>query len=198
MAWAPDYITSAEAKAYLRITHSDDDVQIADAITAASRAIDLHCCRQFGVVAAPEERFYTAYWDRRRCRWLVDIDDVMSTSGFVVEADGDALTAYTLEPRNAAAKSRPWTTLVVDSDSAVVPTGAEYEMAVTGLWGWTAVPTAVKAACKLQTSRFHQRRTSPYGIAGSPETGGELRLLSKVDADVGVMLRPYAKWWAAA
>jgi len=65
-------------------------------------------------------------------------------------------------------------------------------------WGWSAVPVPVKEATYLQASRFHSRRDSPYGIAGSPDQGSELRLLSRVDPDVAVSLSDFVRWWAAA
>lgn len=199
MAWAPAYATPAELKAYTRIPSDDslDDVQVSLAIEAASRAIDVHTNRQFGSVSPAQERFYPARWDRRRCLWVVDTDDLMSTTNLAIEADGEAVTAYTLEPVNAAAKGRPWTGFVVDSDSAATPTASE-NVAVTGLWGWTAVPDAIKQACLLQANRFLSRRNSPYGVTGSPDMGSELRLLSRVDPDVAVILGPYVRWWGAA
>lgn len=201
MAWAPDYVTTAELRSFLRITDSDDDTELDLAIAAASRAIDTDTNRQFGVVAATEERFYTARWDRKRCRWVVDIDDLMSTSNFdaqVQDADGvdvGQINDYFLEPRNAAAQGQPWTQLVVKPDSTYKPTGLANEVAITALWGWTAVPDAVKQATLLQSSRLFARRTSPYGVAGSPDAGSEMRLLAKVDPDVSVALRPYRRWW---
>lgn len=203
MAWAPDYATTAEAKAFKRIGDTVDDAQIALAITASSRAIDKHTGRQFG--SANAERFYTARYDRRRCRWVVDIDDLMTSAGLdvqVQDADGNDLGAidqYTLEPRNAAANGEPWTLLVVGASSTYAPTGRPDEVAITATpWGWTAVPTPVKEACLLQQSRILSRRESPYGIAGSPDQGSELRLLAKLDPDVAVILGPYIRWWAAA
>lgn len=197
MAWAPDYITLSEMKAFLRDGETIDDVQIGVAITAASRAIDRHTNRQFGVVAAAEERLYTGRYDRRRCRWVVEVDDFQSTTNLAVEVDGETGATYTKEPVNAAVKGRPWTTLAFDSDSPVVPTGAEHEVAVTALWGWTAVPVPVKQATYLQASRFLNRRDSPYGIAGSPDVGSEMRLLARLDPDVSVSLGPFIRWWAA-
>ncbi len=204
MAWQPDYITLAELKAYLRISDALDDAELAVHITAASRAIDQDTNRQFGVVSSAEERFYTGMWDRERCRWVVPIDDLMSTTGFdaqVQDSDGvdlGAINDYFLEPRNAAAKGRPWEQLVVKPDSTYKPTGQTDEVAITALWGWTAVPVPVKEAARLQASRFHSRRDSPYGVAGSPDTGSEMRLLSRVDPDVSVSLRSYRRWWAGA
>lgn len=194
MAWEPDYITAAQLAAYQRIGDSVDDVELAVAATAASRAIDNHTNRQFGLVAAPEERRYTARYDYERCRWVLDIDDLMTTVGLVVTVSGTAVTAYTLEPRNAAAEARPWTRLVFGLGAEAVPTASdEYEVTGTARWGWTTVPVPVTQAARLQGSRFASRRDSPYGVAGSPEQGSELRLLARVDADVGVSLRSYVR-----
>lgn len=49
------------------------------------------------------------------------------------------------------------------------------------------VPDAIKQACLIQASRIFSRKSSPYGIAGSPETG-ELRLLNSLDVDVQQLL----------
>jgi hypothetical protein len=198
MAWASDYITSAELKAFKHISDTDDDAQVAVAVTAASRSIDAHTNRQFGVVAAAEQRFYTAVWDRRRWRWVVEVDDFMSTTNMVVSVDAGTITAFTKEPVNNAAKGRPWEQLVVDIDSTVVPTTERGGVSVTAIWGWSAVPTAVKQATYLQASRFLARRDSPFGVAGSLADGGsELRLLARVDPDVAVSLTPYVRRWAA-
>lgn len=204
MAWAPDYVTSAELKSYVKISDAVDDAEIGFAITAASRAVDQHTGRQFGVVAAAQERFYTACWNRRRGRWVVEFDDLMSVTGFAVMlenaqgVDVAAITDYVLEPQNAALIGEPWTQLVVRPTSTTKPTGLEGEMAITGLWGWSAVPTAVKQATLLQASRIFTRRLSPYGIAGSPDQGSELRLLARLDPDVAVTLAKYVRWWGAA
>lgn len=193
MAWAPDYVTLAEQKNFMRIVDAVDDVEIGIAITAASRAIDDHCNRQFGKVAAPEQRLYTAWPDYDRGRWVVDIDDLQTVVGLVVGVTAVAgVVSYDLEPINAVLEGMAWTRLSVRSDSAVQPTGAEHEMAITAPWGWTT-PVPVKQATYLQSSRFHSRRDSPYGIAGSPDQGSEMRLLSRVDPDVGVSLRAYRR-----
>lgn len=198
MTWQPDYASAAELKAYEHIDPSDsvDDAQIALAITAASRAIDRATNRQFGIVAAPEARFYTARWDRGRCRYVVDIDDLMTEVGLEVESNGTAVTGYALKPVNATALGKPWTQMVIDLGTSVslLEDGVE----VTASWGWTAVPTTIKQATLLQALRFVKRRDAPFGVAGSPELGSELRLLAKVDADVAVMVGSYMRWWAAA
>lgn len=199
MAWAPDYVTTAELRAYAtRSTDTVDDVELALAVTAASRAVDQHTNRQFGQVDAAEERRYTAVWERRRGRWVVEVDDLMDDTGLTVTVEAGTITAFTLEPINATQNRRPWTRIVVDPDSGVQPTGDEHGVTALALWGWSQVPTAVKQATLLQGSRLFSRRTSPYGVAGSPDLGSELRLLARVDPDVAVVLGPYIRWWAAA
>jgi hypothetical protein len=193
MAWAPDYLDVVELADFVRVDDSVDNVQMEFAITAASRAIDDHCNRQFGKVDTAEERQYTARPDYERGLWVVDIDDLAVTTSLALDIDSDAITDYTLEPVNAVAKGMVWTRLAVSDDSTVTPTGEANELAITAVWGWTAVPTAVKQATLLQASRFLSRRDSPYGIAGSPDNGSEMRLLSRVDPDVGVALRKYRR-----
>jgi len=193
MAWAPEYVTSTELKSYLRISDTVDDDQVALAIAAASRAVDRHTNRQFGLVATPEERVYTAAWDSHRSRWVVVIDDLMTVTGLTITTDAGTVDAYALQPGNAEFETRPWTRLVVDPASATKPTTTEDGVTVTARYGWTTVPVAVKQATLLQASRLFTRRNAPFGVAGSSELGSELRLLAKVDPDVAVVLGPYVR-----
>lgn len=190
MAWAPDYLSMVQGKAFVRVDDGVDDVEIANAITTSSRAIDEHCNRQFGVVDAVEERVYRAYYNYERTRWVVSIDDLQTTVDMVVEADGAAITDYVLEPRNAVAEGKAWTRLVFGT--GVVLT--DDDVTATALWGWSlGFPVPVVQAAKLQTSRFLSRRDSPYGVAGSPADGSEVRLTARVDPDVGVALRGWRR-----
>lgn len=204
MAWAPDYISVAELAAYLRISDSVDDTELALAVTTASRAVDGCTHRQFGQVATAEARVYTPRWDRQRCRWVIDVDDLDTTTGFAltITAGGvtTAVTDYTLEPRNAVAKGMAWTQIVLGLAAEAVPSSVDPTDAAgaTAKWGWSTTPSAVKLASRLQASRFAARRDSPYGVAGSPADGSELRLLARVDPDVAVSLKKYVRdVWAA-
>lgn len=197
MAWAPDYVTASELKAFLRIGDTVDDTQVGFAISAASRAIDQAANRQFGLVAAPEERVYTARYDRRLCRWVVEIDDLMTVTGLHITTEAGEVDGYALQPGNAEFEGKPWTRLVVHPDSAVTPDATEDGVTVTASFGWTTVPLAIKQAAVFQASRFFKRRDAAFGVAGSPELGSELRLLAKVDPDVAVVLGPYTRWWGA-
>lgn len=193
MTWKPDYTTASAAKAYLRISDTYDDVQLAVFITAASRAIDKFCGRQFGVVASSETREFDGVWDAHLGKTVYEIDDVMDIDpiSVVVTSDSSAITDYELWPRNAAKKGRPYTQLRTSATRA--------RITVDVLWGWTAVPTEVVNATLLQVARLAARRDSPYGIAGGPTDGGsEQRLLASVDPDVKVVLDDLKrKWWVA-
>lgn len=195
MSWEPDYITVAELKSFLRIEDEVDDLEIGAAITAASRVIDEATSRQFGVVAAAEERTYDLDWDRELGLWVAEIDDLMTTTDLVVTVSGSAVASsdYLLLPRNAAAEGRPWEELGVQSGTSPTIGAGPLTVLVEGIWGWTSCPTVIKQAAKLQASRVFKRRDSPFGVAGSPDLGNELRLLAKVDADVEVMIRKFRR-----
>lgn len=192
--WKPDYITAEQLKAYRNVDDAADDTVYAAAVTAASRAIDNHCNRQFGKTDAAQERAYTAWYHYELGRWVVDIDDLQTATGLVVTVGGTAVTVYTLAPVNAVLDGMAWTQLVFGASAEAQPCGALGEVLITAdPWGWGAVPVPVVNAAYLQGSRFVSRRKSPYGIAGSPDQGSELRLLNRVDPDVGVSLRGYRR-----
>lgn len=206
MAWAPDYATLEQARGYERIGDAGDDVELALAITAASRAIDTAAGRQFGKADTVQQRYYTARWSLSLSRWVVPIDDVHDPGDMDVDFDSggnggyaSAITSYQLRPRNNPLAGAPYSELVVMPWNAVTPTAALDGIRVTSSgFGWAAVPDTIVAATLIQTSRFHARRDSPYGIAGSPDQGGELRLLAKVDPDVRLMVSRYIRWWGAS
>ena len=198
--WAPDYVTLAQLKSTLRITDTADDAELGYAISAASRAVDHYCRRQFGNTAAPPTaRYFSAYWDHYRSRYVVPVDDLFTTTGLVVKinaADDQATFATTLaldtdlrlSPFNAPEEGRPWTALIGAPGSAYTLPTRERSVEVTARWGWSAVPAVVTQATLIQASRLFKRRDAPFGVAGSPEMGSELRLLDRLDPDVAVLL----------
>lgn len=192
--WKPDYITAEQLKVYRNVDDAADDAVYAAAVTAASRAIDNHCNRQFGNSETAQERAYTAWYHWKLARWVVDIDDLQDATGLVVTVGGTAITSYTLAPVNAVLDGMAWTHLIVGTSAEAQPCGSPDEVLITAdPWGWDAIPVSVVNAAYLQGSRFVSRRKSPYGIAGSPDQGSELRLLNRVDPDVGVSLRGYRR-----
>lgn len=179
MSWKPDYITATDVAAYLRVDDAVDNAEFGVLATAASRAVDRRCNRQFGQLAAPAARTYRQppYYVPATGLWHVDIDDVQDATGLLVGGVAYASSGAVLLPDNAPADGVPWTGL----GFTACP---DWPLVVTAKWGWTAVPTQVLAACKLQCARWNARRDSPWGIAGSPDSGSEIRLLARLDPDV--------------
>lgn len=201
MPWAPAYATLADLKASLRINDTEDDAELLYALNAASRMIDHHAGRQFGSVDDATARYYGAYWHVGLARWVVDIDDLVTTDDLVVKTDdgsGDFATTLTLDddfrlaPDNAAADGRPWTQLIASSGQ-VLPTAAR-AVEVTARWGWSAPPEVVVQATLIQAARLFKRKDAPFGVAGSPDLGSEVRLLARLDPDVEKLLEPVTRW----
>lgn len=204
MAWAPDYCTTTELKSYLRVTDAADDAELGLAITAASRAVDHACNRQFGLSDPAVARYYTWGGFSPDGRGMLEIDDLMTVTDLVVKVDRDddgtfeetltINTDFRLFPWNAAAESLPWTYVVLGDAVESFPLTMR-AIEITAKWGWSAVPTLVKQATLLQAARFFVRRNSPYGVAGAPELGNEMRLLARLDPDVAVMLQTLKRHW---
>jgi hypothetical protein len=188
--WKPDYVTVAQLDAYIRSTDTLDDTELGVWATASSRAVDKRTNRQFGQLAAPAARTYrrTPYYDPTTGLWLLEIDDVQDATGLLVNGVAYASSGATLLPDNAPADGEPWQRLgFITMPYASLP-GLPMTNVVTARFGWTAVPSQVIAACKLQVSRWHFRRDSPAGVAGSPDSGSEIRLLARLDPDVATTL----------
>lgn len=192
MAWKPDYITVAQLGAYLRIPGGDvvDDTEFGNWVTASSRAVDKKTNRQFGLEAAPVSRTYrrTPVYDQSTGLWQLEIDDLMNATGLLVNGVAYASSGAVLLPDNAPLEGKPWTRIGMTYQPTEQYPGGPVTNVLVGRWGWTTVPTQVPAACKLQSARWSARRDSPYGVAGSPDQGSEMRLLAKLDPDVATML----------
>ena len=207
MAWAPDYATVDQLRRYLRLPTSgdvgevgedtDNDAVYGPAITASSRLIDRACGRQFGSVTATA-RYYTPRYFPQRGRNVATVDDFMSVTSLAVKTDLDGddvyettITDFVKLPLNAAASLRPWT----DIELREAVSRSEGSLEITALWGWTAVPDTILTATLLQASRISKRRDAPFGVAGSPDLGNELRLLAKLDPDVSMMVSAYRRYY---
>lgn len=204
--WEPNYITVEAFKSYVNIEASDasDDVAIALDIAAASRAID-RCCssrlnglgarRQFGQVVAPEARFYTPRWDTEQVRWIIEVDDFMTTVGLTITLDtsnqdmySSTITDYVPRPKDALERGRPYTQLSIKTSSTVQPYVWPDSAKVTCRWGWSAFPDVVVRATYLQAHRYNKRRTAPFGVAGAQQNNSEVPTHKAVDPDILEML----------
>ena len=192
MAIQNGYATLQDVKSSLRISDTFDDGLIELAVEAASRAIDTYTGRNF-YNAGTATRYYVAEaWD------LVNIDDAISVSAVETNEDNNFATTwvasdYQTEPLNGVVDGIPgWpiTSLRAIGSKAFPIWRKEALVRVTGVWGWTSVPTAIKQATVLQAARVFKRNDSPTGILSSPDLGF-IRIGTKVDPDVAILIDPF-------
>lgn len=196
MAITNGYATLAEVKASLAITDTQDDTMLEIAITSASRMIDDYTDRFFyqtGTGQTPATYYYTPQdW------WTCNIDDNVSISEIATDDNFDqtwstvwATTDFFTEPINNPNRGWPINRLVA-IDRYVWPVNLPNSLRVKGIFGWTAIPSEINQACIIQSSRLFVRKQSPFGIAGTPELG-TVRLTSRLDPDVEVLIRPFKR-----
>jgi len=190
------YCTLAEVKAALRIPNADtiDDALLETAVESASRLVDGYANRNF-YSSGSATRFFTPE-DRIVC----EIDDLISLSSLVVSADLDGVfdqtwtsTDYQLEPLNGRADGLtgwPTTRIRAVGDYVFATNIGEASVRVTGTWGWSAAPIAVKQATVIQASRIFKRLDSPLGVLSSPDLG-YIRVGTRLDPDVQQLVEPY-------
>jgi hypothetical protein len=192
MAITNGYASLSEVKASLRITDSVDDSLLETAIESASRLIDGFTARSFSNAGTAVRDF--AATDSIN----LIIDDAISVS--LVQATDEKGSTYTtfgvndyqLEPVNSRSDGLyfPYTGIRAVNTYAWPVVDQQALVRVTGVWGWAAVPTAVKQACVIQSSRLYKRLDSPLGVAGFGDMGA-IRVGRYLDPDVEQLLMPY-------
>lgn len=195
MTWKPDYIAATDIATYLNVGDAVDNALYGLWATAASRAVDKTTNRQFGLEASAIPRTYrrTPFYDRSTGLWLLEIDDVQTSTGLLVNGVAYASSGAVLLPDNAPADGKPWERIGLTTWPYESYPGGPQLNVITARWGWTAIPSQVPAACYLQSARWNFRRSSPAGVAGSPDQGSETRLLARLDPDVATSLAGLAR-----
>jgi hypothetical protein len=192
------YAALNDLKTALRIQDGVDDSLLEIALESASRLIDEYTMRNFYNAGTATRVFVPSDDD------CVAIDDAISISSIAVSTllnktfDQTWTTAeYQLEPLNNVVDGLsgwPYTRIRAvgvwefpyDEDDEIAT------VQVTGVWGWSAVPTAVKQATIIQAMRIFKRLDSPLGVISSPDTG-YFRVSSRIDPDVAMLLNSYRK-----
>lgn len=216
--WKPAYASLDLMKDWLRLRgeldDTEDDALLTLALSASSRAVDAACVRQFGKVASPVTRTYPMRWSRTLRAHVADIDDLIDLTGLTVSTDDGATTLttdqYKLRPRNADADGMVYTYIVITHGVSGCGCGSGFgfgfgfgsvchrELTAAAPWGWNAFPDVIVEATLLQASRLNIRRDSPYGIAGGPDSGTEMRLLERLDPDIAPIVTAYVRTgWVA-
>lgn len=192
----PTYASLSQFKAQRKITATDRDDDMRQALRAASRRIDKTTGeRQFYLDKTTSQRIFRLT-GRVYCttegEWLL-VDDIGNTTGMVVEVgDGTTwttVTTYQTGPANAIAKGKAITELLRPNNSWAVGVSGPAQVRVTARWGWPAVPEEIVRACLLQANRLYQRKDSPDGVLGNAEWG--LARVNMLDPDFRDMVSDY-------
>jgi len=193
------YTTLNDVKTALRIPLADtvDDLMLTSAINAASRQIDGECDRVF--FSQTTSRVYVP-----ESSILCEIDDATaitkvetsSGDGFTVEIPA---TDYQLEPLNnrSGGQTVP-ATRIRATGAFLFPVFSqrsvnldEATVRVTGTFGFTPVPDAIKQAALLLSIRIFKRLDSPLAVAGFGDLG--VIRVARTDPDVMAMIRPFQR-----
>jgi hypothetical protein len=194
MAITNGYATLSEIKASARITDTIDDSLLELAVESASRMIDSYTQRYFYNSGTATRLFVP------QDNYVTEIDDAISISQ-IETSDGDNFGVtwqtkdYQLEPLNGIVDgltSHPATRIRAVDDFLFNVLAGEATVRVTGVWGWSAVPIAVKQATIIQGARIFKRNDSPLGIAGFGDMG-VIRVGSQLDPDVRQLVEVYRK-----
>ena len=198
MAIVNGYATLADLKAALRITDSVDDSLIEISIEAASREIDGYCNRVF--YSTSGTRVYNPV-----DTFVTNTDDIVSVTTLKTSSNAEVYdqiwktSDFQLEPLNGVSGGlvQPATRIraVGDYLFPIWSVGSTYNnfapVQVVGVFGWSAVPTAVKQATILLAMRQFKRYDSPLGVAGFSDLGA-IRV-GRTDPDVEALLQPFKK-----
>jgi hypothetical protein len=191
------YASLSEFKAAVGITDSTDDTALQSVLDATDTLIDLYCDRKTGFGTASETRFYTA-----EDYEYVLTDDLVSVTTLQTDDDANGTyettwtsgTDYVLAPRNAALDGFPYTEI----DTSVTwprnfPKDVYLGVKVVGVFGFPSVPAAVKQAEIIQAGAVWNSRTAPFGVIGSADLGGILRMSRALHPEAALILEPYRK-----
>lgn len=198
MAITDGYCTLAEVKAALRISDSNDDTLLENAIEGASRRIDGYTGRFF------YQRTATISLYAKDIYTLLLQDDLYQITTLKTDNDGNGTfettwtvnTDYLLLPTNVSLQTRPYNRInAVGGKTFPIMIQPQLPgVQVNGIWGWDAIPYDVREGCVLLAMRGFARYNAALGIVGFADMAVQVR---SIDPDVRDMLSPYVKYGIA-
>lgn len=175
------YVTVDDLKVRLGIGGNDtiDNDELALACYSASRALDQYCERSFYQTTETRTFEPCDFYNLR----LPEFNDLVSVTTFATDSSGDgtaditwASTDYQLLPYNpsAAPETRPYTRVKALNRlfpvlfNNLVRTDLVH---ITGVWGWPAVPYAIRQAAQILAAEMFKLKDAPFGVAGFGDYG---------------------------
>ena len=199
MALTNAYCSLADVKAALRITDTLDDALLETSINSASRLIDNYCNRYFYAgTSANEIRYYSTndpynvYIDDLISLTSLDTSTTMQNQYDLHWSNSGDFPQYELSPKNGLANGfySPYTGIKSIGVYLFPFFGETSLIRVTGRFGWSSVPDAIKQATIIQASRLFKRLESPLGVAGVSDIG-IMRVTRSIDGDVAQLIDPF-------
>ncbi len=180
---ANSYITVDEFASMLGTTTTANlIVEFAEeCIETASRDIDGYCGRRFyKEVVAPAAATARQFLATSTTQVFID-DCYEAPTAVAIDAAADGLYSTSWVAANyilgrapidaVAPDDRPYATILA-APGYGFPCIARYtNVQVTARWGWAAVPSGVKSACRRLAHLQYEARNAPFGAAGTPDTG---------------------------
>ncbi len=216
MAITDAYCTATEYRAGISPQKSDtsDDAEILLDLTAITRYLETELGRFFTKDAAAVARsYYPQYsgsinpeaenpWRGARGNRTLYIDDLVSVTSVASDEDGDGVvdttwtkdTDYQLYPLNAALgpEPRPYSALFIPDWSTTRlrwPPGRI--VTVTAVWGWPAIPAAIKRAVIQLTAIL--RLESPRATSQINDVGAVLATSGVAQGIIQRLFQNYAR-----
>ena len=165
----PRYVTVPQYKLWARNTKpTDDDQSISDAMEAAELSLDNACGRRFAVAGASTARLYAPSGTD-----ILFIHDATTVTSITVTGSLLAASDYELQPAgnlSAAGETVPYHRVRRLSSYWWTSNDAS-TILVTGTWGWLAIPSQIKEACKVLTKAHLDGRDITSGIVAVTDGG---------------------------
>lgn len=195
------YCSAEELKSRLGLTRPDDDSEVALAVAAASRAVEGYCERYF--YRAADTRTYVP-GDLYRIR----TDDLVSVTTLATDPAGTTAQggtfpvtwpagSFQLLPYNPGKTGEQWPyTSIRAVGGLTFPWATPLllmradRIQVTGVFGWPAVPQAVRTATLIAAAELFRMKDMPAG-GGQP---GEFSIVTLgQNPRIGELLSPYMR-----
>ena len=189
------YATLAQFKAAVGITDNTDDSALQNVLDATDTLIDLYCDRKTGFGTATETRYYTA-----EAYDYVLTDDLVSVTTLTTDdlengtysETWTANTDFQLTPKNYALDGLPFTGISrSNAFTKNFPKNIFLGVRVAGVFGFPSVPASVVQAEIIQANAVWSSRTAAFGIIGSADLGGILRMSRALHPEAALLLEPY-------
>jgi hypothetical protein len=191
------YASLSQFKAAVGITDSTDDTALQNVLDATDTLIDLYCDRKTGFGTATETRYYTA-----EAYDYVLTDDLVSVTTLTTDdlengtysETWTAGTDFQLTPKNYALDGLPFTGISrSNAFTKNFPKNIFLGVKVVGVFGFPSTPASVVQSAIIQANAVWSSRTAAFGVIGSADLGGLLRMSRALHPEAALLLEPYRK-----